>query len=214
MSRPVGNRRADGRLHAVPKTRLDAYAFGTELGSERMTTGNPTTESRTVFLVDDDSSTVDLYSKRLELAGFKTASASDAKQAWEALAKISADLIIVDLMLPKRSGFELVEALRADGQHRSTPVLLLSNTYLPDITEKALKAGGNKALSRLDCTLSELVSASRELVGAKGNGESSEGDLTEQLTNTFVQEGSSELATIRRQCIRYGEEANSEEGDR
>ena len=123
-----------------------------------MTTANPTRDSRTVFLVDDDSSTVDLYRKRLESAGFKTASASDVKQAREALAKIPADLIIVDLMLPKRSGFELVEALRADGRHRTTPVLLLSNTYLPDITEKALRAGGNKAVSRLDCTSSQLVS--------------------------------------------------------
>src|ERR1043166_809026 len=148
MSRPVGNRRADGRLHAVPKTRLAAYAFGTELGSERMTTANPTTDSRTVFLVDDDSSTVDLYSRRLELAGFKTTSAFDAKQASEALPNLAADLIIVDLMLPKRSGFELLEAIRADSRHKTTPVLLLSNAYLPDITQKALKAGGNKALSR------------------------------------------------------------------
>src|SRR5438067_126016 len=96
------------------------------LRRERMITTNTTTGSRTVFLVDDDSSTVDLYSQRLELAGFKTASALDAKLAAQTLANLSADLIILDLMLPKRSGFELLEAIRADDRHKTTPVLLLS----------------------------------------------------------------------------------------
>src|SRR5882724_10479522 len=177
-----------------------------------MITANTTTDSRTVFLVDDDSSTVDLYSKRLELAGFKTASALDAKQAAEALSNLSPDLIILDLMLPKRSGLELLEAIRADSRHRATPVLLLSNGYLPDITQKALKAGGNKALSRWECTSSELVSASRELAGGNGNGDASDAGVTEQLKSSFLQEVSNELAVMRQQWFRYGEAASSEEG--
>ena len=86
-----------------------------------------TAEAKTVFLVDDDSSTVDLYSNRLEQAGFKTATAFDAAQATEALANIRADLIILDLMLPNRGGIELLEVIRADSRHKETPVLLLSN---------------------------------------------------------------------------------------
>src|SRR6185503_10515877 len=124
-----------------------------------------TAEAKTVFLVDDDSSTVDLYSNRLEQAGFKTATAFDAAQATEALANIRADLIILDLMLPNRGGIELLEAIRADSRHKETPVLLLSNAYLPEMTQRALRAGGNKALPRSECTSSELISVSRELIG-------------------------------------------------
>ena len=93
--------------------------------------------------MDDDSSTADLYSKGLEQAGFRTSSVSQAEDAFKALPNLSADLIILDLMLPK--GGELLEAIRSDSRQKETPVLLLSNAYLPELTQKALKAGGNKA---------------------------------------------------------------------
>src|SRR5437016_5181001 len=130
-----------------------------------MITANSSTDSKTVFLVDDDSSTVNLYSNRLEQAGFRTASAFDAKEAFEALPNLSADLIILDLMLPKLGGFQLLEAIRSDSRYKDTPVLVLSNAYLPEMAQKALRAGGNKALVKSECTSSELISVSRDLVG-------------------------------------------------
>src|SRR5437868_2811426 len=129
-----------------------------------MNTANISTDSRTVFLVDDDTSTVNLYSRRLEQAGFKTASAYDAKEASDALPNLSADLIILNLMLPRRGGFDLLQAIRSDDRHKETPVLVLSNAYLPEMAQRALKAGGNKALSRSECTSSQLISISRQLV--------------------------------------------------
>src|SRR5882672_10042799 len=135
-----------------------------------MKTTNTSADSRTVFLVDDDSPTVNLYSTRLEEAGFKTALAFDTEEAFEALPNLSADLIILNLMLPKRGGFELLEAIRSDSRHKDTPVLLLSNAYLPEMALKALKAGGNKALAKSQCTSAELISVSRGLVGISGSG--------------------------------------------
>src|SRR5262245_56312745 len=110
-----------------------------------MISENTSAGSKTVFLVENDSYTVNLYTNRLELAGFRTASVFDAEAAFEALPNLSADLIIVDLMLPKPGGLELLEAIRSDGRHKDTPVLVLSNAYLPEMAQKALMAGGNKA---------------------------------------------------------------------
>ena len=71
-------------------------------GHLSMTSANTSNEARTVFLVDDDSSTVSLYSTKLEQAGFKTTSAMDTREAFEVLPNLSADLIILNLMLPNR----------------------------------------------------------------------------------------------------------------
>jgi two-component system chemotaxis response regulator CheY len=139
-----------------------------------MTAPNASTD-KTVYLVDDDSSTVGLYSNRLEQAGFRTASALVVEEAFAALPNLSTDLFILDLMLPKRGGFELLDAIRSDSRHKQTPVLLLSNAYLPDLAHRALKAGGNKALPRSECTSSELISISLELIGGK---ESASGSAT------------------------------------
>src|SRR5437899_2711580 len=140
-------------------------------------------DSKTVFLVEDDSSALNLYSNRLEQAGFRTASAFDAENAFEALPNLSADLIILDLMLPRLGGFEVLNAIRSNSRLKNTPVLVLSNAYLPEMTRKALKAGGNRALPRSECTSSELISISRELAGIekasngdRPNGASGNGD--------------------------------------
>src|ERR1051325_4931432 len=137
-----------------------------------MSTAHNSTDLKTVFLVDDDSSTANLYSARLRQAGFKTASAFDTAAAFEALPNLSADLIILNLMLPKRGGIELLQAIRADSRHKHTPVLVVSNTYMPEMAQKALKAGCNKALPKSECTSSELIAVSRELVGMREIGSS------------------------------------------
>src|SRR5437667_12550125 len=150
-----------------------------------MKTSNISTDYRTVVLVDDDSSTVSLYSTRLEQAGFKTMSAMDTREAFEVLPNLSADLIILNLMLPNRGGFEFLEAVRSDSRHKDTPVLVLSNAYLPEMTQKALKAGGNKALPKSQCTSSELISVSRDLVGI------SEAGRVDQPAAVYMSEGNS-----------------------
>src|SRR3974390_325808 len=104
------------------------------------------TDPKNVLLVDDDSFSSNLYSNRLEEAGFRTASAFDMKGALDALPNLSADLIIVDLMLPKLGGFELLKAIRSDNRHKDTPVLVVSNAYIPEMAQRALRAGSNKAL--------------------------------------------------------------------
>src|SRR5947207_197015 len=165
--------------------------------SRTMIKANTSSDTRSVFLVDDDSSTADLYSKGLEQAGFRTSSVSQAEDAFKALPNLSADLIILDLMLPK--GGELLEAIRSDSRQKKTPVLLLSNAYLPDLTQKALKAGGNKALPRSECTPSELISISRELAGLQISEREAEpaADFAEQLRKTLLEKGSSKFAALK-----------------
>src|SRR6266850_6932484 len=196
-----------------------------------MKPANTSNESRTIFLVDDDSSAVNLYSRGLEQAGFSTASAFDTEKALKALPNLCADLIILDLMLPKRGGFQLLEAIRSDTRHKDTPVLVLSNTYLPEMTQRALRDGGNAAVPRSECTSSELISVSRQLVGITdaagaevgGSGtadsparnqveEPAAAGLAEQLKKDLMEAGGNEVAAIRQYCLRYVELAGTEEG--
>jgi DNA-binding response OmpR family regulator len=187
-----------------------------------MTPPNNTEEARTVFLVNEDSSAGSLYSRGLEQAGFRTASAFSKETACEALPNLSADLIILDLMLPKRGGFQLLEAIRADIRHKDTPVLVISNTYLPEMTQRALRAGSNAAVPRSECTSSDLIAVSRELVritrasasgcpatedsfGQNPVDEPSGHSLGDQLRKDLIEEGGNEVAAIRQYCLKFVE---------
>src|SRR5262249_46756401 len=177
-----------------------------------MRTANSLPGSKTVLLVDDDASTVNLFSAGLEHAGFRTASACDADQQFDSLADSPADLIILNLMAPKRGGLELLQALRSDDRHKNTPVLLLSNAYLPDLAQKALKAGGNKALPKSECTSSQLISVSRHMVGMEAVDSSAVVHLAEQLKKDLMEGGHAEVGAIRQHCLRYVEVVGTEEG--
>jgi CheY-like chemotaxis protein len=174
--------------------------------------------TKTVVLVDDDPSTANLYSNRLRQAGFRTTSAGAAEEAFEALPDLQADLIIIDLMLPGRRGFQALEAIRADTRHKSTPVLVLSNAYLPELTQRALRVGGNKAVPLSLCTSYELISASRQLVGIAAADETvevpvQEDGTTEHSDRDLKEAGRCAMGEIRENCVRYVKEAGTEAGN-
>jgi two-component system alkaline phosphatase synthesis response regulator PhoP len=77
-----------------------------------------------ILLVDDEPSIVALARMYLEREGFQTASAADGEQALEAATKQKPSLIVLDVMLPKRDGFEVCRTLRAQGN--PVPIIMLT----------------------------------------------------------------------------------------
>ncbi|MBV7317524.1 response regulator [Shewanella sp. NIFS-20-20] len=76
-----------------------------------------------LLLIDDDTGLCELLSQLLELEGFSLDLAHDGEQGLAQARRQQYDLILLDVMLPKRNGFEVLKALRQDSQ---TPVLMLT----------------------------------------------------------------------------------------
>src|SRR6266571_1534336 len=159
-----------------------------------MTTGNTSQDAKTIFLVDDDSSTVNLYGRRLEQAGFRMASASGATEASEALPDLSADLIILDLMLPKPGGLELLKKIRSGQRHKDTPILGLANEGSRDEASASRVSGADN---------SPAAALAEAALGA---------EVPEKFNQTFIEQGSTEARAIKEHCFRYVEVANAGEG--
>jgi CheY-like chemotaxis protein len=149
------------------------------------------TASMTIALVDDDSFTLNLYRNQLERAGFKTVSLPDGLAVIDMLPRLSADLIVLDLMLPKVSGIDVLEAIRADSHHKNTPVVILSNAYLPQNAGKAMNAGANGGLLKSECTPTKLLAMIQALLGPDQANAASQQDHSIPLF-AGVPEGTSE----------------------
>ncbi len=80
-------------------------------------------ETRTVLVVDDDQSIVDLMRDFLEAEGFQVLGANDAAQAWTALRGDAVDCVILDIMMPGEGGFDLCRRVRRTSD---VPILFLS----------------------------------------------------------------------------------------
>ncbi|MGE5344769.1 MAG: response regulator [Acidithiobacillales bacterium] len=82
--------------------------------------------ARCVLIVDDDPDTVAYVSSLLEDQDYWTRSASDAAQALRALDGFRPDAILVDVLMPGRSGLDLVVTLRSDPRYRNIPLVVVT----------------------------------------------------------------------------------------
>jgi two-component system alkaline phosphatase synthesis response regulator PhoP len=79
-----------------------------------------------VLVVDDDADLVDAVSLKLESLNFKTVKAYDGVDAWEKIKSAKPDLMILDVMMPRKDGFELCKEVKADPQYKDITIILLT----------------------------------------------------------------------------------------
>lgn len=99
---------------------------------------------RRVLLVDDEADIVKTLSKRLEVEGFDVLVASDGEEALTKARTEHPDLIILDIMMPKRIGFEVCATLRQDERFRHTPIILYTGKW-QEMDERLLRELGADA---------------------------------------------------------------------
>ena len=86
-----------------------------------------------ILVVDDDPEVVELLSFNLQKAGFAIGRAANGVEALKKIGSISPDLIVLDLMMPDMTGFDVVQQLRADPQTQDIPILVFT---AKDVTEE------------------------------------------------------------------------------
>ena len=119
------------------------------------------------LLVEDNEELAEAVVKRLVLDGHAVDHAPDLAQARACLADASYDLILLDVMLPGRSGFDILRDLRAAPQTRSLPVLMLTAKGQAKDRETAMSLGADAFLTK-PFSNSELVETLTRVVSGEG----------------------------------------------
>jgi two-component system alkaline phosphatase synthesis response regulator PhoP len=102
--------------------------------------------SRRVLLVEDEEGLRIFLGDSLRSEGYAVECASDGEEGLQKATGLSIDLIILDIMLPRRDGFEVCQALRAAG--RDTPILMLTARSRPEDAVKGLKIGADDYVTK------------------------------------------------------------------
>ena len=113
------------------------------------------------LLVEDDNTIADFVARGLREAGFAVDRAGDGEAGLSSALNQSYDVAIVDLMLPKRDGLSLIEALR--NKRIATPVLILSARRSVDDRVRGLQSGGDDYLTK-PFAFTELLARVQALV--------------------------------------------------
>ncbi len=190
------------------------------------------TEKKILF-VEDDPVVLTLYRNRLQREGFEVLFAEDGEVALNVLSRVRPDLVVLDLMLPKVNGVDVLKHIRADDRLKATPVLILSNAYMTELAQKALQSGANKGMLKTECTPAKLVEAVRDMLGydpafglvAGKSGKSQAeafvaaaaaahaDEMTLKTTREeFIKDAPAEVAKIRDHCLAYIKAATTPTG--
>jgi DNA-binding response OmpR family regulator len=126
-----------------------------------------------ILIIEDDQLVANIYRNKFALEGFTAETAPDGDIGLELLHSFRPDAILLDLVLPRVTGLEVMRQLRAQKDFEHLPVIVFSNTYLTNMVEEAWKAGATKCLSKAHCTPRQVIDAVRSILqpnGAAGNG--------------------------------------------
>ncbi|MDP2946692.1 MAG: response regulator [Nanoarchaeota archaeon] len=110
-----------------------------------------------ILFIEDEPNLQKAIGELLRQEGFQIFEAVDGVQGLEIAVKEKPDLILLDLILPKKDGFEVLKELKADDKLKSIPVIILSNLEGTGDVEKALGLGATTYLVKANYELNDVL---------------------------------------------------------
>ena len=117
---------------------------------------------KTILFIEDEIALQETLGSVLEEEGYKVIKALDGVRGLELAKKEKNDLILLDLVLPKMDGFEVLKSLRANAATKNIPVIILTNLENTDDIGRALELGATTYLVKANYDLEEVLKKVRE----------------------------------------------------
>lgn len=121
-------------------------------------------QDKRVLLIEDEPNIIEAIRFILSRDGWRVDTHSDGKTAFEAVLARSPDLVILDVMLPNRSGYDVLNDIRADAAIKDVPVLMLTARGQKKDRELAEKLGASRFMTK-PFSNGEILDTVRELAG-------------------------------------------------
>ncbi len=122
-------------------------------------------EKKFILLVEDDEFLAELYATKLQLEGFGVGLAADGEKGLKMIKEKHPDLVLLDIVLPKMDGFEVLKKMKADKESKEIPVILLTNLSQKDEVKKGLDLGATDYLIKAHFMPSEVIKKIKKIIG-------------------------------------------------
>lgn len=115
-----------------------------------------------ILLVEDDTNLQEIYSARFMAESYTVITASDGEEALATAVRERPDLIVLDVMMPKISGFDVLDILRSTPETKDTKVIMMTALSQESDKQRGESLGVNKYLIKSQVTLEDVVNAVRD----------------------------------------------------
>ena len=118
-----------------------------------------------ILLVEDDRFLSEMYVAKLSGSGFDVETAFDGEEGLAKIKEFKPKLVLLDIVLPKKDGFEVLKALKDGGFLNDTKVIALTNLGQKEEVEKGLSLGASDYIIKAHFTPTEVVAKAKKLLG-------------------------------------------------
>jgi DNA-binding response OmpR family regulator len=133
-----------------------------------------------ILIIEDDHLVANIYRNKFSSSHFQAEIAHDGEAGLDRMRSFLPDVVLLDLVLPKMTGVEVLKKIRSLPSFERLPVIVFSNTYLSNVVQDAWKAGATKCLSKANCTPKQVIEAVRGLLAGQGDEPASSASATGQ----------------------------------
>jgi CheY-like chemotaxis protein len=126
----------------------------------------PPVGDATILVVDDDPAVCDVLGSSLSSDGWRVLTAGDGEAALATLAAEQPRAMVLDLMMPRVDGFDVLRSVRADPRTRDLPVIVVTAKELTDQDRERLSGAAQRILTKQALSIDELRGQVRDLLGA------------------------------------------------
>jgi DNA-binding response OmpR family regulator len=121
-----------------------------------------------ILIIEDERSLVDLLVKKLSMEGYEMSFAYDGEEGLEKVDEVKPDLILLDIQMPKKDGYEVLESLSRDG--KKIPVIIISNSGQPVEIAKTKKLGAVDHLIKTEFSPEDVLGKVNKYLDSSSNG--------------------------------------------
>ena len=129
----------------------------------------PTGRKQKILIVEDEAILQKALQEILLQENYEVISALDGELGLKMASSETPDMVLLDLILPKMDGFEVLEALKKDERTKKIPIIILTNLGGTEDVQKALVLGATNYIVKADHDLSEIVEKIKGIIGQEKN---------------------------------------------
>lgn len=119
---------------------------------------------KTILFIEDEAALQKTFSEILKAEGFAVISALDGENGLNLAKSEKPDLILLDLILPKLHGLEVLQEIKKDNDIKNIPVIVLTNVESIEQIDKALELGATSYLVKADYRLEEVIAKIKKAI--------------------------------------------------
>src|SRR5688572_8935519 len=112
-----------------------------------------------VLIIEDDPIVAHIYKTRLERESYEVEVATDGQDGVKQMNECTPDAVMLDLMLPRMNGVDVLKKIRSRSEFQNTPVIVFTNAYVPTMINEAYQAGATQVFNKATLTPRQIIDA-------------------------------------------------------